>query len=134
MLCRNATLQEVQEEKGNPHNSKYIVVFVNETGKKAMMTQAKPSFPVGSLIVKEKRAKPEATQPELCTVMLKREAGYNTKGGDWEYFVADGTGTHVQARGIIEKCASCHTRRKATDFVYREYLAQSDTKQLSKEK
>lgn len=123
-LCRGASPQEIQVEKGNPHNDKYIVVYVNDVGKNTMMDQKKPHFPVGSLIVKEKRAKPDSTLPELCTVMLKREAGYNAKGGDWEYFVTNGTGTRINESGIIAKCAACHAKRKETDFVYRGYLAQ----------
>ena len=38
----------------NPHHEKFITVYVNEVGRTAMMEQAKPTFPEGSVIVKEK--------------------------------------------------------------------------------
>src|SRR5688572_5900359 len=38
----------------NPHHRKYITVYVNELGRKAMMEQLNPKFPQGSVIVKEK--------------------------------------------------------------------------------
>ena len=41
----------------------------------------------------------ESTSPELLTVMIKREAGFNSDNGDWEYMSLDGTGSEVQVRG-----------------------------------
>ena len=36
----------------NPHEVKYISAYVNQIGRKAMMEQAVPKFPAGSVIVK----------------------------------------------------------------------------------
>src|SRR5262249_14280583 len=61
----------------NPHHEKYITVYVNDVGKNAMMEQVKPQFPVGSVIVKEKLPDKSSQSPELLTVMIKKEKGFN---------------------------------------------------------
>ena len=87
-----------------------------------MMNDKHPKFPQGSVIVKEKLPNKDSSSPELLTVMIKREAGFNAENGDWEYMALDGTGKQVQARGRLEKCQACHTLAKDNDFVYRNYL------------
>ena len=106
----------------SPHRDKYITVYVNETGRHAMMFEASPKFPEGSVIVKEKLTHRDSTVPELLTVMVKRGAGYDEANGNWEYLALDGTGTRVTARGKLESCQSCHVLHRETDFVTREYL------------
>jgi len=106
----------------NPHLAKFIYVFVNDAGRHAMLEERSPRFPVGSLIVKEKLPARDAAEPELLTVMLKREAGYDPEGGDWEYLVLDGRGEEVRARGKLESCRTCHQEVADTDFVSRNYL------------
>jgi hypothetical protein len=101
---------------------KFIRVFVNEKGRKAMMQAEKPRFSVGSVIVKEKLPDPDSTKPELLTVMIKRRAGYDPKKGDWEYLVADGGGKKVYERGKINNCQRCHVPQSASDYVFRPYL------------
>lgn len=107
----------------SPHLQKYIFVYVNGIGKNAMMQQKPSLFPVGSVIVKEKLTKPDSKEPELMTVMVKRQKGYDPEGGDWEYLVYDGTGTKVQAEGKLENCRSCHQEYPAAknDHVFRNY-------------
>ncbi len=87
-----------------------------------MMQEKVPHFPVGSIIVKEKLATPSSSEPELLTVMTKREPGYNPRNGDWEYMALDGSGTKVQARGRLDRCQGCHILVKHTDYVSRNYL------------
>jgi hypothetical protein len=106
----------------NPHHRKYITVYVNETGRKAMMEQLNPKFPEGSVIVKEKLSEPSSQTPELLTVMIRREKGFNPESGDWEYIVVDGTGTKVESRGKLENCQSCHLSTAKTDYIFRTYL------------
>ncbi|HEX5703652.1 MAG TPA: cytochrome P460 family protein [Pyrinomonadaceae bacterium] len=106
----------------NPHHRKYITVYVNESGRKAMMEQASPKFPQGSVIVKEKLSEPSSEAPELLTVMIKREKGFNPKSGDWEYAVFDGTGTKLESRGKLSNCQSCHVTFPHSDYVFRTYL------------
>ena len=106
----------------NPHLRKYITVYVNESGRQAMMERAKPKFPQGSVIVKEKLSEPSSQTPELLTVMIKREKGFNPESGDWEYAVFDGTGSKLEARGKLENCQGCHLAKSRTDYIFRTYL------------
>jgi hypothetical protein len=121
-LCAPLTAQQLKRDGGDPHKDKFITVYVNELGTKAMMQEKKPHFPKGSVIVKEKLPSKESTSPELLTVMIKREQGYNPGNGDWEYMALDGDGKEVRARGRLEKCQACHQRAEYGDYVHRNYL------------
>jgi hypothetical protein len=116
------TLVEV-DGKGNPHRNKYFTVYVNDTGRDAMLKQTTPRFPVGTVIVKEKLASSDGRQPEILTVMIKRGKGFNPASGDWEYMAVNGTGTVIEGRGKLENCESCHVANKKTDYVFRTYLS-----------
>ncbi|HEY0079960.1 MAG TPA: cytochrome P460 family protein [Pyrinomonadaceae bacterium] len=121
VLCRMPTPLDKALEDGGPHRDKFVTVYVNNKGKDAMMSQPRPKFPVGSLIVKEKFPTAEGGSPELMTAMLKREAGYNPESGDWEYLVLNGEGTKIEARGKLAECMSCHAIVDKQDFVFRSY-------------
>lgn len=111
-----------QQINRSPHTGKFITVYVNEAGRHAMMSEAHPVFPPGSVVVKEKLPARDAATPELLTVMVKREAGFNPDSGDWEYLVLNGAGTQVEARGRLQSCHACHVQHAATDYVTRTYL------------
>jgi hypothetical protein len=126
-LCRPATTDNnMHNVERSPHVDKQIMVYVNETGQHAMMAELKPKFPVGSVIVKEKLSGlkgPKGDEaPELLTVMVKRERGFNPQVGDWEFIATNGAGTKVDARGRLESCRACHVSMKDTDFISRVYL------------
>ena len=106
----------------NPHLDKFITVYVNDVGRKPMLEMKTPAFPKGSIIVKEKLSGLPGSEPELLTVMIKREPGFNPETGDWEYMVTDGTGATVQARGKLENCQACHVSRPKNDYIFRDYL------------
>lgn len=106
----------------NPHQDKFISVYVNGLGQEAMMTERNPEFPQGSLIVKEKLSDRESQAPEMLTAMFKRERGYDPKRGDWEYLVLDGSASKIVERGRLASCRSCHVAYSSTDFVTRRYL------------
>jgi hypothetical protein len=129
-LCRALTPQEQAALDRDPHRDKFVVVYVNEVARQAMLHQKSPRFPPGSLIVKEKLAALDSTTPELLTVMHKRQNGYNPQGGSWEYLVLDGTGTRVQAKGVLQNCQSCHLQWKQTDYVSRAYLTEEMRRHL----
>jgi hypothetical protein len=114
----------------NPHADKFITVYVNDLGRKAMLEMRNPAFPKGSVIVKEKLANQSSPEPELLTVMIKREKGFNPETGDWEYVVTDGSGTTVQARGKLDNCQACHLSRPGTDYIFRTYLPYAVRAQL----
>ena len=121
--CADLRLLRLNLDRYNPHLDKFVVVFVNEIGRAAMLEQRTPKFPQGSIIVKEKLSTKESSAPELLTIMKKREQGYDTDNGDWEYFVFDGAGEVMQANGKLEKCQACHREEKRTDFVMRDYIS-----------
>jgi Cytochrome P460 len=108
--------------ESNPHRDKYFTVYVNDTGRQAMLGQKNPKFPEGSVIVKEKLAAPDSTEPELLTVMIKQKKGFNRESGDWEYMVVDGTGTKIEGRGNLQNCHTCHIANQKTDYIFRTYL------------
>ena len=121
-LCARPTTQQSRLKEENPHRDKFITVYVNDIGRQAMMEQKAPRFPQNSVIVKEKLTTANSTSPELLTVMVKRESGYDAENGDWEYMVLDGSGKSVQASGRLPACQGCHTMVKNTDYVSRSYL------------
>jgi Cytochrome P460 len=130
LQCAAPTAEQSKMEEGNPHRDKFIVVYVNDIGKHAMMEEKVPAFPLGSVIVKEKLPSKDSSEPELLTAMRKREPGYNPGNGDWEYFALDGSGKSVKARGKLESCQACHMMVKDTDFVSRNYLPYEIWKKL----
>jgi cytochrome P460 len=121
-LCRMPTADDLIQTSSNPHRQKYFTVYVNDVGRSAMMHKAKPEFPKGTVIVKEKLLAKDSDSPELLTVMVKHGRGFNPTSGDWEYMVLNGSGTKVEGRGQLERCQSCHLLKKQSDYVFRGYL------------
>ena len=120
--CARPTQAQMDADAKNPHNDKYITVYVNDIGKDEMLTKKYPKFPVGTVIVKEKLATSESREAELLTVMIKRDKDYNPKVGDWEFLTFNGSGTETTARGKMENCHTCHLVEKSTDYISRRYL------------
>jgi hypothetical protein len=131
-LCRAPTQTDYAlARERNPHSAAFVNVYVNKIGLGAMSSTEQPLFPVGSVLVKEKfyphgDVANEKKEPDLFTVMLKREAGYNPESGDWEFAVVSGDGKQTQARGKLANCMSCHVSRRASDYVYRSYLPKQE--------
>lgn len=107
-----------------------IHVFVNPLAEAPMLTQSQPRFPEGSIIVKQKWHAAEQATPELLTVMIKREDGYNPDVGDWEFLALSGDAARIDARGRLGSCQECHIPRADTDFVIRSYLPEDILAQL----
>jgi len=129
LLCITPTQEQLASQPYNPHidmsaerGQRFVTVYVNPIASHEMLSAKKPHFPKGSLIIKEKMLTATSPTPELLTVMRKREKGFNPAGGDWEYFVLDGTGKRVQSQGRLAACMSCHATWKDTDYVSRAYL------------
>lgn len=59
----------------------------------------------GAIAVEEH--KDSEGKPGPTYAMVKRDAGFDTQGGDWEYLVLDRAG-RVEQRGAIGLCARCH--------------------------
>lgn len=127
-LCIGPSAEQRKRMREDPHALKLITVRVNKTGEAAMMRGG--TFPVGSVIVKEKlsqldpsaAARSDKPIPELSTVMIKRATGFNPKCGDWEFAVLDSSGSKVTDQGKLPTCMSCHVEMSKQDFVYRTYV------------
>lgn len=123
----NMPMSEIETIEGkdgsikNPHIDKYINVYVNEVGKKAMIERY-PNFPVGSIIVKEKFSLISPSDIEAITIMIKQKKNYNPQFGDWEFAVVGGDKLILSDRGKLTKCQTCHEYAKSEGFVFRDYL------------
>jgi len=98
------------------------VVYVNDIARQAMLTRQRPSFPVGSVIVREKLRTETSTTPSLLSVMIKREKGFSPGSGDWEFIVSDLAEGQLQQRQLKIDCMSCHGKQNEDDYVFRTYL------------
>jgi hypothetical protein len=127
MLCTRPTKDQIAA-KPNPHTDTLINVYVNAAGENEMLAKKNPNFPVGTVVVKEKFS--GARTPELLTVMIKREKGFNPEVGDWEFMTLNGEATEVTARGKLENCQACHLNYEQTDFITRKYLPENIRQQL----
>jgi hypothetical protein len=104
-----------------PHQEVPIRVHVNPAGLPAMQQQGfSRVFPVGSVIVKAKYVTNFFEPPDLG-IMVKREAGFDPSGGDWEYAYLSGTNHTRVTRGVLANCKECHARQSAGDFVFGSY-------------
>jgi hypothetical protein len=120
-LCRMPTNRDYKMDT-SIHKNKYVNIYVNAPGKDEMLTKKNPVFPAGTVVIKEKLPDRESTEPELLTVMIKREKGFNPEVGDWEFATLNGKGTEVTAQGKLQSCQSCHVDYEQNDFITRVYL------------
>jgi hypothetical protein len=105
-----------------PHADASIVVRVSPNAVAAYRDGG--SLPVGAVVIKEKYADASASGPLLAYgVMTKREAGFDSRGGDWEYaYVAlEGERAVTRGRGRLQGCAGCHASARDTDYLFRSY-------------
>ena len=109
----------IHQREVDPHAKTFITVWVNGTGREAMLNGK--NLPVGTVIVKEKLAT-EKGPVTLSTAMIKREKGYSPTCGDWEFAVLDAQGSMVTKRGRLETCMMCHAEHKRNDHTFRFYL------------
>lgn len=102
----------------------YIHIYVNKLGEDAMLKQAKPKFPVGSIIVKERHSSSDSKKADYITVMRKLPAGTKPETGDWQYLVYARDAKIELKEHNLPDCMSCHAQWKDTDYTSREYLSQ----------
>jgi len=86
------------------------------------MVKGNTSFLSGSIIVREKLLRADATEPALVTAMIKRERGFSPATNDWEFFIIDRGLRRIKDRDTVGNCASCHITAKETDWVFKTYL------------
>jgi len=54
--------------------------------------------------------------------MLKRQPGFSKATGDWEFFMMNGADMKLVSRETTGRCAECHTKAQATDWVFVDQL------------
>ena len=90
--------------------------YVNEIGRRGF--QREPfAFPVGTVIVRERRWSPSAA-PDRLVVMIKQDQRFNRKANGWEFLTVSGDGTKILKREKEGKCLKCHASAAANDFVF----------------
>lgn len=107
--------EQIAREKAEngPHYDALIHIYASVAAEETM-ARRRTVFPAGSVIVKEKLARDGSVAG--VGGMVKREPGYDTKNGDWEYFYSDkATGFAI---GRLENCSTCHASPKTTDHVF----------------
>lgn len=88
----------------------------------AAYRQGRP-LPAGAVVVKEKYDDASASGPlRAYGVMIKRAAGYDRRGGDWEYGYVTLAATPVVARGRLAECAGCHASARGSDYLFRSHV------------
>jgi hypothetical protein len=83
-----------------------------------MLTKEYAKFPIGSVLVREKLLTPEASNPEVLVVMIKREPGFNRKVNDWEFMTVSGDLKRIEAREKQGKCLRCHGSQARYDYTF----------------
>jgi hypothetical protein len=77
-------------------------------------------LPAGAVVVKEKYDDASASGPlQAYGVMIKRAAGYDRDGGDWEYGFVDLATRTTMTRGRLAGCAGCHASARDSDYLFR---------------
>jgi hypothetical protein len=116
------TKKEGAGESLQKHESLFSRVYVNDIGRHTLLNEAEPKYPVNTIIVREKLSSDQSVQPELVTVMVKRQKGYSALSNDWEFLVFDGAANRKKTDVKTENCLECHKHKEKDDFVFRTYL------------
>jgi hypothetical protein len=112
--------QEAEARRHGPHMGYSIVVRVSPEAA-AAFREGKP-LPAGAVVVKEKYADEAASGPlRAYALMIKRQAGYDPEGGDWEYAFVNLAPERKMSRGRLAKCAGCHASARDRDYLFRSY-------------
>ncbi|MCB0334260.1 MAG: cytochrome P460 family protein [Bdellovibrionales bacterium] len=109
-----------QAVRKGPHKDKFLSVFVNPTGSRAVRTFRVNDFPPGSIIIKEKKTTP-SVYAHAVGGMLKHEPGYDSSVGDWEFIYLSEDNVFTRGNKQASSCVSCHLKASGTDFVFGNY-------------
>lgn len=99
----------------------YGRVFVNSVAEPYMKNEHL-RFPAGSLVVREKLAKPHDLSPDVVSVMLKHGRGFNPLTNDWEFLLISERMSKIERGKATASCAVCHANTRHSDFLFKSYL------------
>jgi hypothetical protein len=132
MLCIGASATQIRQAETHhgPHAYASVTIYVNPMADAALKKKASV-FPVDAVIIKEKQAYSSHVGPQRrngVTGMIKREAGYDPKNGDWEYFIQE-EGKAIE-RGKIATCIGCHAKTPGPDHLFATWRTEKDSGSL----
>lgn len=94
----------------------------------------KPYSP-GTIVLKENFDASSGTPhvPLSVTMMIKREPGYDSASGDWQYVQFDKSGKiildgNAQDDVVNSTCAACHSNISDRDYVFANFYSKRKTK------
>jgi hypothetical protein len=116
-LCRLPTQSE-EEFVGSEHGDNlYLLDWLDEGAQAGFEAEGATPFPVGATIVKEKLVRDGADfDLHALGIMLKREPGFDTAHGDWQFGYWTEAGM-VSGTAENDYCGGCHAS-STTDFVF----------------
>jgi hypothetical protein len=120
-LCRPPSDFEGEKQRG-PHFAPAVKFFANDQALTQLRSGKASTMPVGATIVKEKWDDERAKTPVAYAAMIKREAGYDPKHGDWEYVYAKLDKKGAVERGRLKSCIDCHATAEKRDYLFRNWL------------
>ncbi len=100
------------------HKSSFGVVYAIGLAGEAL-AEKYPSFPAGSIIVREKNETETSSVPQTVIAMAKRPKGFSHATNDWEFFLLSGADLNVKKRETAGNCSACHVRAEKTDWIFR---------------
>jgi len=126
MLCRGVMQSEVEQarKRSGPHAHTAVSIYMNRLAANAFR-RSSPAYPVGSVIVKEKKGLgywSDGDEPVPIEArhgvggMIKRPRGFDSAHGDWEYFYFEDAGA-IES-GKITSCVRCHSGASSSDYVF----------------
>src|SRR5262249_45810355 len=118
LLCRSDSVEAYEKERG-PHFVPAIRLYANDVAAAHLREDHAGPLPAGATIIKEKWLN---GKKDGYAAMIKREPGYDTEHGDWEYVYVRPSEEGKAERGKIQSCIDCHARVAATDYLFRTHL------------
>ena len=94
-------------------------VYVNRIGEAGFSGSGE--FPEGTIVVKESFNESDGQKGDLTaiTVMVKREDGFDSENGNWEY-VNVSADLKIRGQGAIRSCIVCHDKADS-DYIFANY-------------
>lgn len=104
-----------------------ISIYMNDPAQKAFLTVSK-SYPVGSVIIKEKSSNgTKSSEPDLGG-MIKRKHSEKPNVDDWEFFYRESG--KKPSNESMQSCKDCHANAANKDFVFGNWLKLSLPKEV----